>query len=142
MERTTERTVTEVAAALLSDGEKLLICQRPSGKNCGLLWEFAGGKVEPGENGPQALVRECREELGVEVAVGRVFADTVYAYANITVHITLYCASIVRGTPQRLEHHDLRWVTVSELERYDFCPADEVFLQKIALSAGKAQFVK
>ena len=67
--------ITEVVAALIWQGDKFMICQRPAYKARGLLWEFVGGKVEPGETKEQALIRECREELAVILSVGDVFMD-------------------------------------------------------------------
>ena len=96
--------ITEVVAALIWDQHKFMICQRPAHKARGLLWEFVGGKVEPGETKEQALIRECREELAITLSV---------------------------GTPQKLEHNDIRWITVDEIDRYAFCPADEGILKKL-----------
>ena len=93
--------------------------------------EFVGGKVEPGESKEEALRRECREELGVEIAVGDVFMEVVHAYPDMTVELTLFHARIVSGTPQKLEHADIRSITPDEIENYDFCPADEEILEKI-----------
>lgn len=124
--------MVEVVAALIRRGERFMICQRPAHKARGLKWEFVGGKVEPGESGEAALRRECREELDVEVAVGDVFMDVTHAYPDITVHLTLYNAGITAGEPRLLEHNDLRWITPAEIPNYDFCPADEEILCKIA----------
>ena len=85
---------TQVVAALIWRGGKFLICQRPAHKARGLLWEFVGGKVEPGETKQQALVRECREELGIETAVGDVFMEVTHTYPDITVHLTLFLSLI------------------------------------------------
>lgn len=126
--------MTEVAAALIRDGNRIMICQRPAGKKQGMLWEFAGGKVEPGESAEDALIRECREELDITVAACGIFAETEYKYPEDTVHLTLFNASIICGTPKKLEHNDIRWVTAEELEQYDFCPADRGFLEKIRVS--------
>jgi 8-oxo-dGTP diphosphatase len=123
--------MVEVVAALIWDGNKFMICQRPAHKARGLLWEFVGGKVEPGETKEQALVRECREELAVTVSVGDVFMDVTYGYPDITVHLTLFNAAISDGTPQMLEHNDIRWISVNEIPQYDFCPADEEILQRL-----------
>ncbi len=108
-----------------------MICQRPAHKARALLWEFVGGKVEPGETAEQALVRECREELLVTVSVGDVFMDVVHEYPDITVHLTLFNAAIAQGVPQMLEHNDIRWIGVEEIPDYDFCPADEDILKKL-----------
>ena len=130
--------VTEVVAALIWQGERFMICQRPAHKARGMLWEFVGGKVEPGESKEQALVRECREELAVEVAVGDIFLEVTHTYPDITVHLTLFHASIVQGVPQKLEHNDIRYITVDEIPKYEFCPADEVILQKLRQEGGRS----
>ena len=130
--------MTEVAAALIWDQDKFMICQRPAHKARGMMWEFVGGKVEPGESKGQALVRECREELAVEVAVGDIFLEVTHTYPDITVHLTLFHASIVQGVPQKLEHNDIRYITVDEIPQYEFCPADEVILQKLWQEGGRS----
>ena len=127
--------MTEVVAALIWEEGRFLICQRPAHKARGLLWEFVGGKVEPGETKPEALIRECREELAVTVAVGDVFMELTHTYPDLTVHLTLFHAKIESGTPQLLEHNDIRWIRVEQISQYDFCPADEEILQ--ALQNGK-----
>ena len=126
-----EKKTIEVVAALIWRGDRFLACQRPPHKARGLLWEFVGGKVEPGESGPEALIRECREELDVTLTVHDAFMDVTHAYPDLTVHLTLYEAEIAGGEPKKLEHHDIRWVTVQEMDQLDFCPADQVFLEEI-----------
>lgn len=121
----------EVVAALIWRGGRFLACQRPAHKARGLLWEFVGGKVEPGESKEEALVRECREELGVTVRVGEVFTELTHVYPDLTVRLTLFHAAIPEGEPQKLEHNDLRWITVGEMDDYPFCPADETILRKL-----------
>lgn len=123
--------MTEVVAAIIWDGERFLACQRPAHKARGLLWEFVGGKVEPGETKQAALIRECREELAVTVEVGDVFMEVTHEYPDLTVHLTLFCARIADGVPQRLEHQALRWITVDEIDTFPFCPADEQILQRL-----------
>ncbi|MGM9644076.1 MAG: (deoxy)nucleoside triphosphate pyrophosphohydrolase [Eubacteriales bacterium] len=123
--------MTEVVAALIRAGDKFMICQRPAHKARGLLWEFVGGKVEPGETKEQALIRECQEELAVTISVGDVFMCVVHEYPDITVHLTLFNATIDVGVPQKLEHNDIRWITPSEIPNYEFCPADEEILREI-----------
>ena len=123
--------MVEVVAALIWDKDRFMICQRPAHKARGLLWEFVGGKVEPGETKEQALIRECQEELAVTLTVGDVFMDVVHEYPDITVHLTLYNAAIAKGIPQMLEHNDIRWITPSEIPHYEFCPADEEILREI-----------
>ncbi|MBP3377172.1 MAG: (deoxy)nucleoside triphosphate pyrophosphohydrolase [Clostridia bacterium] len=121
----------EVVAALIWEKEKFLICQRPAHKGNGLLWEFVGGNVEPGETKENALIRECREELLITVSVGEEFMDVVHEYPDAVVHLTLFCASISEGEPQMLEHNDMKWITPDEIPNYDFCPADKEILAKI-----------
>ena len=123
--------MTEVVAALIWNKKRFMICQRPAHKARGLLWEFVGGKVEPGETKEQALIRECQEELAVILDVGQVFMDVIHEYPDLTVHLTLLNASIRKGIPQKLEHNDIRWITVDEIDQYDFCPADEEILTRL-----------
>ncbi len=126
-----ERKITEVVAALIWNGDKFMICQRPANKARGLLWEFVGGKVEPGESKKNALIRECMEELAVTLSIGEVFMDVTHEYPDLTVHLTLFHATIAEGVPRRLEHNDIRWITVGEIGQYDFCPADVEILEQI-----------
>ncbi len=126
-----KKKVTEVVAALIWDGDRFLICQRPAHKARGLLWEFAGGKVEPGETKEQALIRECGEELAILLSVGTVFMEVDHDYPDLNVHLTLFNAAILEGAPQMLEHNDIRWITRSEIPQYEFCPADVTILSKL-----------
>lgn len=127
----------EVVAALIWDRARFLICQRPSHKARALLWEFVGGKVERGESKEQALIRECREELGVTVEPQTVFAEVTHTYPDLTVHLTLFDARIVDGVLQKIEHNDLQWITTTEIDRYPFCPADIEILQKLKARGAK-----
>ena len=126
--------ITEVVAALIWRDDKFMICQRPAHKARGLLWEFVGGKVEEGETKQQALIRECREEIAVTLDVGEVFMDVTHTYPDLTVHLTLFNATIAEGEPQMLEHVDIRWITPREIPEYDFCPADVEILDKLRQS--------
>ena len=130
--------MTEVVAALIWDGDKFMICQRPANKARALLWEFVGGKVELGETKEQALIRECKEELGILLSVSDVFMDVVHEYPDITVHLTLFNATIDNGEPQKLEHNDIQWITSSEISSYEFCPADEEILKAIQIETDTA----
>lgn len=121
----------EVVAALIWNNGKLMICRRPANKARPLLWEFVGGKVEPGETKEQALIRECREELAISITVGEIFMDVTHAYPDMTLHLTLFHAAITGGTPKLLEHQDLKWVTADEIQNYEFCPADAEILERI-----------
>ncbi len=124
--------MTEVVAALIWKNNKFMICQRPAHKARGLLWEFVGGKVEPGETKEQALIRDCREELRVTLSVGDIFMDVVHEYPDLTVHLTLFNATISKGEPQKLEHNDIKWIAASEIPNFEFCPADQEILRTIS----------
>ena len=120
--------MTEVVAALIWDKNRFLACQRPPHKKRGLLWEFVGGKVEPGETKEAALIRECKEELAITVVPQDIFMEVTHEYPDLTVHLTLYNTVILEGTIQLLEHADARWITAEEIPQYNFCPADEEIL--------------
>ena len=128
--------ITEVVAALIWEGNRFMICQRPAHKARGLLWEFVGGKLELGETKEQALIRECREELGITLSVGTVFMDVLHEYPDLTVHLTLFNAAIAEGVPQKLEHEDIRWISTDEIPNYAFCPADESILERLLTERG------
>ena len=123
--------MTEVVAAFIWKGDKFMICQRPANKARALLWEFVGGKVEPGETKEEALIRECKEELNIILSVDDAFMDVVHEYPDLKVHLTLFNATIAEGEPQKIEHNDIKWITPSEILNYAFCPADEEILAKI-----------
>ena len=132
--------MAEVVAALIWDKDKFLICQRPEHKARGLLWEYVGGKVEPGETKQEALIRECREELGITISVGDVFMDVVHEYPDITVHLTLFHAQIESGEIRLLEHNAVAWITTDEIPQYAFCPADKEINERIAAEYGNTSF--
>lgn len=123
--------MTDVVAALIWDGDRFLACQRPGHKTRGLLWEFVGGKVEAGETREEALIRECREELGITVLPGSVFMEVIHTYPDLTVRLSLFNAAITNGVPQKLEHSDIRWITVEQIDDFSFCPADESILNAL-----------
>ena len=123
--------MTDVVAALIWEGERFLACQRPAHKARGLLWEFVGGKVEPGETLEAALIRECREELDITVLPRDIFMVVIHEYPDLTVRLTLFNAVIAEGEPKLLEHNDLRWITTAQIDELAFCPADEEILKKL-----------
>lgn len=118
----------EVTAAVIQQEDRILICQRPANKNCGLLWEFPGGKIEPGESGEQCIIRECQEELGITLHVERKLTDVLHEYPDRIVHLHFYLCNILAGTPEAREHKAILWVTADELAKYEFCPADTKML--------------
>lgn len=123
--------MVQVAAALIWQGDKFMICQRPLSKTRALEWEFVGGKAEKGETLEEALIRECYEEIGVTVKVGEIFTELDHVYPDITIHLTLFNCEIAEGTVQKLEHNDIRFITPDEIPQYNFCPADKEILEKI-----------
>lgn len=121
----------KVVAALIRDGNKFLICQRPKNKSRPLLWEFAGGKVEKGETKEQALIRECNEELNIIIKAENIFMEVTHNYPDIVIHLTLYNAIIQEGIPAKKEHNDIKWITKEEIDNYEFCPADKEILKRL-----------
>ena len=130
-----KKKVTEVVAALIWEEDRFLICQRPAHKARGLLWEFVGGKVEPEETKEQALIRECQEELAVTISVGEVFMEVDHDYPDLNVHLTMFNAAIIGGTPKMLEHNDIRWIAPEQIPQYEFCPADKEILRRLQTKA-------
>lgn len=126
-----EQRILEVVAALIWQDGKFFACQRPEHKARGGLWEFVGGKVEPGETKEAALIRECREELGVNIRVQDVFMDVLHEYPDITVHLTLFNARFTGEEPKMLEHQAFMWVTPEDADETVFCPADKEILDEI-----------
>lgn len=123
--------MTEVVAALIWNEDHFLICQRPPHKARGLLWELVGGKVEAGESKEQALIRECREELGIQISVHDIFTEVIHEYPDISIRLTVFHATITEGLPQKLEHNDIRWITIHDINSFSFCPADIEILNKL-----------
>lgn len=121
----------DVVAALIWRGDRFFICKRPAHKARALLWEFPGGKVDPGESHQEALVRECWEELAVQLRVGELYMDVTHGYPDLTVRLHLYHARIEEGEPRMLEHADFAWITARQLDGFDFCPADETIIQRL-----------
>ena len=123
--------MTQVVAALIWKDKRFMICQRPANKTRAFEWEFVGGKVEKGETLEQALVRECREEIGVEIAVDDVYAEVDHVYPDITIHLTLFNARLTGDEPKMIEHNDIKFILPAEIPQFEFCPADDEILKKI-----------
>ncbi len=121
------KTVLVVAVALVDAEGRVLIAQRPEGKQLAGLWEFPGGKVEPGERPEAALVRELKEELGIDVreACLAPFVFTSHAYDSFHLLMPLYLCRRWSGTVQAREHAALKWVRPNRLRDYPMPPADE-----------------
>jgi len=124
--------MTIVAAAIIRQNGKILICRRGAGGNCEYLWEFPGGKKEAGESLTECLKRECREELGITVKINGVFDKTTYKYPDREISFTFFNAEIEEGEPKPTAHEEIRWVTARELSGYEFCPADRDIVKQLS----------
>ncbi|HEY9899085.1 MAG TPA: (deoxy)nucleoside triphosphate pyrophosphohydrolase [Pantanalinema sp.] len=129
-------TPIEVVGAIIRRGDRVLIAQRPPGKHEALLWEFPGGKVEPGESPEACLAREIREELDAEIAVGAYFGDVLHDYGGRRIHLTCYWATLTGSEPRAIECHALAWVSASELGEYAFAPADVPLVARLGVILG------
>jgi len=125
------RPAIRVVAAVIADGGRYLITQRRPSAVLPLLWEFPGGRVEPGETDSAALEREVRHRLGVDVTVGSLISFVSHPYDRYTVDLHLYECRIVSGEPAERAVHAFRWVTSAEFDRYPFTPADEISMSKL-----------
>lgn len=134
-----DRRTVHVVAALIFRGGEVLVQQRPAGKRHALLWEFPGGKVEPGESEQMALVRECREELGVDIAVGDLEERVRHAYQDFDIDLALYRARICQGEVRRIEAAEVRFVPLRDLPRLPFTEADRPFVRRLACTGGDDQ---
>jgi 8-oxo-dGTP diphosphatase len=121
----------EVSAALIFRGGKLLITQRHAGAHLGGRWEFPGGKREPGETFEQCLVREIREELGVEIVVSELFDEIFHDYPEKSVHLKFFLCSLLSGEPQPLDCAAVQWIDQAGLDVHEFPPADARLLEKL-----------
>jgi len=126
-----DKRIIEVVGAIIRDGDRYLVGQRAANKAQGGLWEFMGGKIEPGETPEQALARECREELALEIENEHIIDSVVHEYPEKTILLTLILCSPKSGSvPKALEHQQIRWVTRSEMDALDFAPADRELIRK------------
>lgn len=123
---------TVCAAVIRNARGELLICRRGPGGSCAHLWEFPGGKQEPGETLEQCLVRECREELGVEIRVTGLYWETVHEYPERRIALYFYNAEITGGVPKRIVHEEIRWAHPKTLPDFPFCPADLEMIGRMA----------
>ena len=127
-----DKRIVEVVGAIIKDGDRYLVGQRAANKAQGGLWEFMGGKIEPGETPEQALARECREELALEIENEHIIDSVVHEYPEKTIRLTLISCSPKSGSiPKALEHQQIRWVTRVEMDVLDFAPADRELIGRI-----------
>ena len=120
--------LTKVSAAIIKDGDKILLCQRPKGKRHELLWEFPGGKIEPNETEEDCIIREIQEEL--DVTLGNLKKLTTIQADSIL--ITYFEATIISGKLKMIEHNDIKWVNKKEIINFNLCPNDKVMTEKIS----------
>ena len=125
------RKIKIVTAAIIRKQNKFLICQRTEDDECGLLWEFPGGKQVRGETLGQCIVREIKEELELDIKVEDVFTTSVYHFSGYEVHFTVYDAIIKSGIIKLNVHNDAKWITRDELDDYQFMPPDIVFVDRL-----------
>ena len=126
--------IIEVAAGLVFRGGRLLITQRQAGDHLGGYWEFPGGKREPHEDYPTCLARELREELGVQVEVGRLLAEVDHPYPDRIIHLKFFRCTLLAGEPQTIDCQAVAWVEPPDLQRYTFPPADASLLDQLVAS--------
>ena len=131
------KNIVDVVGAIIKDGDRYLVGQRAAKKAQGGLWEFMGGKIEPGETPEQALARECREELALEIENEHIIDSVVHEYPEKTIRLTLISCSPKSGSvPKVLEHQQIRWVTVPEMRGIPFAPADSELIDKLFVEVG------
>lgn len=131
-EQESERIAIRVVAALIQreDG-RVLITQRHPMAFMPLKWEFPGGKVEPGETDQEALAREIKEELGIDLRVGEHYMGLLHRYPDFDVDFHVYRGDVASGKIAKISVHDFQWVEVSDLESYDFPPADQPTVEQL-----------
>lgn len=113
-----------VVGALIKKNDKILVFQRPLHKLNGGLWEFVGGKVEKGETPQEALIRECKEEIDVLVKPEKLIYSFDFDYPEIKIHLMIFESEIISGQINLKEHINCKWIPISDLNNYSFCPAD------------------
>lgn len=122
----------DVVAAIIKNSEgKILIAQRNLKKSQGGLWEFPGGKIEPNETKEEAIVREIKEELNMDISCDSYFDEKVYEYPDKTIRLIALNCSMIGTTYDVLEHESINWIDLDEFKNYEFAPADVYFVNEI-----------
>ena len=125
--------MTRVSAAIITNSDnEILICRRGPGGSCQFLWEFPGGKIEQGESPEECLIRECLEELEIEIEVLDLFEQTKYSYPEREIEFMFFSASLKKGVPTLNVHNSIKWVSPDMLKEYEFCPADVFVVERLA----------
>jgi 8-oxo-dGTP diphosphatase len=127
-----ERDPILVTAGVVIREGRVLVARRKAGSHLGGLWEFPGGKLEPGESPEECLARELREELGISVRVGRVLETVYHRYPEKNVLLLFYACQITGGEPQALDAANVAWVRRAELSDLEWVPADVTFVERLA----------
>lgn len=125
------KNLVEVSAAILFCKGKLLITQRHADAHLGGLWEFPGGKREPNETFERCLVREIREELGIEISAGKLFEEITHHYAEKSVRLKFFVCEVISGEPHPLGCAGVKWISKNELDNFEFPAADAQLLEKL-----------
>lgn len=123
--------INVVAAVIKDDNRKILITQRNLKKSQGGLWEFPCGKIEANETKEQAIIREIKEELTIDIKVKDYIDEKIFNYPEKDINLIAFECSIINGNIEFLEHEDYRWVSSSELENFEFAPADMFIVEKL-----------
>ena len=125
--------INVVAAVITNDDWKILIAQRNLKKSQGGLWEFPGGKIEKGETKEEAIIREIKEELTIDIKVDKYIGEKIFNYPDKDINLIALKCEKISGNVQLTEHEDIKWVKKSELENFKFAPADEFRVEKITM---------
>ncbi|GAA0720002.1 8-oxo-dGTP diphosphatase MutT [Clostridium malenominatum] len=124
----------EVTAAIITKDDLILIAQRGKDENLAGKWEFPGGKIESGETPQECLKREIKEELNIEIQVGEFLGESIYTYPNGQIKLMGYFATIVKGNFELSVHDEVKWVSIDEIDNFDFAPADIPLVKKLKFS--------
>lgn len=120
-----------VAAIIRNDEGRILIAQRNLKKSQGGLWEFPGGKIEPNETKEEAIVREIKEELNMDIIYDSYFDEKVYEYTDKTIRLIALNCLMIGDSYEILEHEQVKWISLDEFKDYEFAPADVYFVDRI-----------